>query len=54
MILTTFRHDEYVWGALRAGASGFLLKRASPSDCSTPSARLRPARRWSIRASPGT
>ncbi len=30
MILTTFRHDEYVWGALRAGASGFLLKRASP------------------------
>jgi DNA-binding NarL/FixJ family response regulator len=30
LILTTFRHDEYVWGALRAGASGFLLKRASP------------------------
>ena len=30
MILTTFQHDEYVWGALRAGASGFLLKRASP------------------------
>ena len=30
LILTTFQHDEYVWGALRAGASGFLLKRASP------------------------
>jgi DNA-binding NarL/FixJ family response regulator len=30
LILTTFHHDEYVWGALRAGASGFLLKRASP------------------------
>ena len=30
MILTTFQHDEYVWGALRAGASGFLLKRTSP------------------------
>jgi DNA-binding NarL/FixJ family response regulator len=30
LVLTTFRHDEYVWGALRAGASGFLLKRASP------------------------
>ncbi|GLZ42976.1 response regulator transcription factor [Actinokineospora sp. NBRC 105648] len=30
LVLTTFRHDEYVWGALRVGASGFLLKRASP------------------------
>ncbi|MFI1990679.1 response regulator [Actinoplanes sp. NPDC020271] len=26
LILTTFDHDEYVYGALRAGASGFLLK----------------------------
>lgn len=30
LVLTTFQHDEYVWGALRAGASGFLLKRATP------------------------
>src|SRR5262245_53344049 len=30
LVLTTFQNDEYVWGALRAGASGFLLKRASP------------------------
>ncbi|MEV0387174.1 response regulator transcription factor [Nonomuraea sp. NPDC050643] len=30
LVLTTFQYDEYVWGALRAGASGFLLKRASP------------------------
>jgi DNA-binding NarL/FixJ family response regulator len=30
LVLTTFHHDEYVWGALRAGASGFLLKRSSP------------------------
>ncbi|WP_059006450.1 response regulator [Streptomyces specialis] len=30
LVLTTFQHDEYVWGALRGGASGFLLKRASP------------------------
>jgi len=30
IVLTTFHHDEYVWGALRAGASGFLLKRSPP------------------------
>jgi DNA-binding NarL/FixJ family response regulator len=32
LILTTFELDEYVFGALRAGASGFLLKRSSPED----------------------
>lgn len=30
LVLTTFHHDEYVWGALQAGAAGFLLKRSSP------------------------
>jgi DNA-binding NarL/FixJ family response regulator len=30
LVLTTFAQDEYVSGALSAGASGFLLKRASP------------------------
>ncbi len=30
VILTTFENDEYVFGALEAGASGFLLKRTSP------------------------
>lgn len=32
LVLTTFELDEYVFEALRVGASGFLLKRASPED----------------------
>jgi DNA-binding NarL/FixJ family response regulator len=32
VILTTFERDEYIFGALRAGASGFLLKNAPPED----------------------
>ncbi len=32
LILTTFDLDEYVYGALRAGASGFLLKDTSPEE----------------------
>lgn len=32
IILTTFDLDEYVFEALRAGASGFLLKNASPEQ----------------------
>ena len=32
LILTTFDLDEYVYGALRAGASGFLLKDAPPEQ----------------------
>jgi DNA-binding NarL/FixJ family response regulator len=32
LILTTFDHDEYVFDALRAGASGFLLKDTLPDD----------------------
>ncbi len=32
LILTTFDPDEYVFGALEAGASGFLLKDAEPAD----------------------
>jgi DNA-binding NarL/FixJ family response regulator len=30
VILTTFEQDDYIFGALNAGASGFLLKRTSP------------------------
>jgi DNA-binding NarL/FixJ family response regulator len=32
MILTTFEQDDYIFGALRAGASGFLLKRTRPEE----------------------
>jgi DNA-binding NarL/FixJ family response regulator len=32
LILTTFEEDDYILGALRAGASGFLLKRTSPEQ----------------------
>jgi DNA-binding NarL/FixJ family response regulator len=32
VILTTFEEDDYVFGGLRAGASGFLLKRTRPEE----------------------
>jgi DNA-binding NarL/FixJ family response regulator len=32
MILTTFEQDDYIFGALSAGASGFLLKRTRPEE----------------------
>lgn len=32
VILTTFEDDDYIFGALHAGASGFLLKRTSPEE----------------------
>jgi len=31
-ILTTFEQDDYIFGALTAGASGFLLKRTKPEE----------------------
>ena len=32
VILTTFEQDDYIFGALSAGASGFLLKRTTPEE----------------------
>ena len=32
LILTTFEEDDYIFGGLRAGASGFLLKPTRPED----------------------
>lgn len=32
LILTTFEQDDYLFGALRAGASGFLVKRTRPEE----------------------
>jgi DNA-binding NarL/FixJ family response regulator len=32
LIVTTFEDDDYIFGALTAGASGFLLKRTKPEE----------------------
>ncbi|MFC4135827.1 response regulator [Hamadaea flava] len=32
IVITTFENDDYVYAALRAGASGFLLKRSRPAE----------------------
>jgi len=32
LVVTTFEHDDYVFDALRAGASGFVLKRVQPDE----------------------
>src|SRR5439155_23822724 len=40
LILTTFDLDEYVFGALRVGASGFMLKERPPEELDRKSTRL--------------
>ena len=52
IILTTFDLDQYVYAALSAGASGFLLKDVSPEHLSPPSAWSAAATRCSPRPSP--
>jgi DNA-binding NarL/FixJ family response regulator len=49
IVLTTFDLDDYVYRALRAGASGFLLKDTSRSSCSPRSGSSRTAAPCSIR-----
>ena len=51
LILTTFDLDDYVYAALRAGASGFLLKDVPPEQLAAGSAWSPPARRCSPRRS---
>ena len=45
IVLTTFDADEYVLRALRAGASGFLLKDTPPAEIVQAVRGWRPARR---------
>ena len=47
LILTTFDLDEYAFGGLRAGASGFLLKDTRPAEL------IEAVRLWFRRVLPG-
>lgn len=53
LVLTTFDLDEYVYQALRAGASGFLLKDASARQLAEESGWWPLARRFWPPRSPG-
>ena len=53
LILTTFDLDEYVFAALHAGASGFMLKDRPPEELLSAIRVIGPARRSSRPTSPG-
>lgn len=46
LVLTTFDDDEAVYGALRSGASGFLLKHAAPGDLIVAVRRVASGEAW--------
>ena len=53
LVLTTFELDEYVFEAVRLGASGFLVKHTQPADLVRAVREVAPERRCSRPASPG-
>jgi DNA-binding NarL/FixJ family response regulator len=46
LVLTTFDDDELVYGALRAGASGYVLKHAAPQDLIVAVRRVAAGEAW--------
>lgn len=46
LVLTTFNDDEAVYGALSAGASGYLLKHAAPHDLGIAVRRVAAGEAW--------
>lgn len=46
LVLTTFNDDDAVYGALTAGASGFLLKHAAPADLVAAIRRVAAGESW--------
>lgn len=46
LVLTTFDHDDALYGALRAGASGYMLKHAAPTSLADAVRRVADGEAW--------